>query len=92
MQTVNISLPESLAQQVSGLISQGEYASRSEVFRTALRLFLALEKAESPLIFSQFVRRPLSEIESGLSEAGYKPEFVQSVTNGLKKSSLYRNK
>lgn len=90
MRTVNISLPNSLVQKVEALLNRGEYASRSEVFRTALRLFLVMEKEGTSPELLQFTKRPLGEMKKDLLKAGHKKEFVQSVVEGLKKSSVYR--
>ena len=90
MRTMNISIPYSLAADVDLLTRQGEYASRSEVVRTALRLFLTLTTDNAAPELLPFIHQPLNKIESELNTAGYKPEFTQSVINGLKKSSVYQ--
>ena len=88
MRAVSVTLPENLAQQTELLVTRGEYISLSEVLRAALRLLLAVEEKTSPelLLFS---KRPLNEIEKGLRDAGHKPQFVESVVAGLRKSSIY---
>lgn len=88
MRSLSVTLPDNLAQKAKSLVISGEYVSRSEVLRTALRLLFALEK-ETPLELTQFSKRPLSKVEQGLRGAGHKPEFVKSVIAGLKKSSVY---
>lgn len=90
MTTINVSLPESLAEKVELLLAQKEYASRSEVIRTALRVFFTLEAREETVELLPFVKRPLNEVKAELLEAGQKPEFVESVVSGLKKSSVYQ--
>lgn len=89
MRAVSVTLPETLAQKTESLITQGEYASRSEVLRTALRFLFALEEGAAPLELFQFSKKPLKDVENGLRGAGHKPEFVKSVVDGLGKSSVY---
>ena len=79
MRTVNVSLPDNLAKQVDVTLLEGEYSSRSELFRTALRIFFVLDK------------KPINEIRKDLQEAGHNTKFVESVSKGLTKSSLYKN-
>lgn len=90
MRTVNITLPESLVRETETLVDRGEYTSRSEVLRTALRFLFALEKERTSPELIQFSKRPLTEIKEELIKAGHRPEFVRSVVGGLKKSSVYR--
>lgn len=97
MQTLSISLPQKLTTRVDTIIEEEGYASRSEFFRTLLRLYLQLSAraevvAEKPF-FLPFKKRPLNEIRKDLSRGGfYSQEFVNSVVEGLEKSSLYANK
>jgi len=88
MKAVSVSLPEGLAQQTESLVAGGEYVSLSEVLRAALRLFLAVEEKASPELML-FSKRPLNEIKKGLENAGHRPQFVESVVAGLRKSSVY---
>lgn len=90
MRAVSVTLPESLAQKTEALIDRGEYTSHSEVLRTALRFLFALEEEAIPLELFQFSKRPLDEVKKELRGAGHKPEFVESVIKGLKRSSVYR--
>lgn len=89
MRTINFSVPESLSNKIDELLEREDYASRSELLRTALRIFLILEEKSDVPLLSSFVRRPLEEIKQGLASAGYKPEFIESVVEGLRKSSVY---
>lgn len=93
MRTVNISLPKKLSVKVDEIIEEEGYASKSEFFRTLLRLYLQLIEIEVKPIqpfFVPFEKRPLSKIRKELEKTGlYKKDFVKSVISGLKKSSLY---
>ena len=91
MRTVNVSLPDNLAKQVDVTLLEGEYSSRSELFRTALRIFFVLDKKEEKVGFEYFDKKPINEIRKDLQEAGHNTKFVESVSKGLTKSSLYKN-
>jgi len=91
MYTVNISLPKSLYQKVDQLIKDEGYASRSEFFRTLIRVYTALKGEKRELI--EFQYKPLSEIKNAMKSTNkYNQSFVNDVVAGLKKSSLYENK
>jgi Arc/MetJ-type ribon-helix-helix transcriptional regulator len=90
MKTVNISIPDNLASQIDLLLGEQEYASRSEVVRTALRIFFTLDDSSQPRELSTFQKRPLNEIENDMREAGHPPKLIDSVLSGLKKSSFYK--
>lgn len=89
--TLNISLPKKLADQVDLEVAGGSYVSRSEFFRTLLRLYQTLTGKESvSLEFMEFKKRPLKEIEQGFMSTGkYSKKFVKSIVTGLKRSSIY---
>lgn len=93
METLNISLPKKLSIKVDEIVEKEGYASRSEFFRTLLRLYLQLVgvKVKPSLpFFVPFKKQPLSKIKRELGKAGvYKKGFVKSVISGLSKSSLY---
>ncbi len=89
MRAMSVTLPESLAQKTEALIDRGEYASHSEVLRTALRFLFALEEKAIPLELFQFSKRPLNEVKKELRGASHNPKFVDSVVEGLRKSSVY---
>lgn len=97
MQTLSISLPQKLTTRVDTIIEEEGYASRSEFFRTLLRLYLQLSAraevvAEKPF-FLPFRKRPLDDIRRDLSGSGsYSQEFVDSIVKGLEKSSVYADK
>lgn len=91
MVTLNISLPEPLAQVVDREVRGGLYASRSEFFRTLLRMYEVMSgKTAQPFEFMEFEKRPLKEIEKGFTDTGkYSKKFVKDLILGLKKSSIY---
>lgn len=89
--TLNISLPQRLADQVDLQVSSGEFASRSEFFRTLLRLYDAMTKTSSvPLEFLEFKKRPLKEVQEKMLATGkYNKKFVKGIVAGLKREGLY---
>lgn len=95
METINISLPYPLSSQVDTIVKKEGYASRSEFFRTLLRLYLHLVssiKVKEPVRFMPFKKRPLDEIEKDFLTTGkYSQVFIDSVIGGLKKSSFYQD-
>lgn len=90
MRTVNISLPENLAERIEVLLAQKEFVSRSEVVRTALRVYFTLEQGKAPVELVPFAKLPLSKIKKELSKAGHDSAFVESMIKGLKESSVYK--
>ncbi len=88
MQTMNVSIPESQAKEIKSVMSEGRFASRSELFRTAIRVFLSLEKAQGESL-DTYKKRPVEEVRKELLKAGYNENFANSVADGLVKSSLY---
>lgn len=95
MQTLNISLPEKLSLKVDEVVEEEGYASRSEFFRTLLRLYLQLVEAKPKRVLPflvPFRKQPLSKVKKEMEATGlYKKEFVKSVISGLSQSSLYAN-
>lgn len=93
MQTINISLPRNLSLIVNKIIEREGYASKSEFFRTLLRLYLQLTRTETKTFlpfFVPFKKQPLSKVKRQLEKTGlYKKDFIESVISGLSKSSLY---
>lgn len=96
MKTLNISLPAKLSFKVDEVVEKEGYASKSEFFRTLLRLYLQLvETKPAPTLpfLAPFKKQSLSKVEKELEEIGlYKKEFIKSVVTGLSKSSLYADK
>jgi hypothetical protein len=93
METLNISLPKKLSAKVDEIVEKEGYVSRSEFFRTLLRLYFQLVRAKmKPLLpfFVPFKKQPLSKIKRELERTGlYKKDFIESVVSGLSKSSFY---
>lgn len=89
--TLNISLPKKLADRVDEEVNSGQYASRSEFFRTLLRLYENISGTKiAPLEFVEFKKKPLKEIEEMMVATGkYNKKFVKGVVDGLARSSLY---
>lgn len=97
MQTINISLPKSLANQVEDTVQKEGYSSKSEFFRTLLRFYLQFtsttETQKVPTNKLQiFKKKPLNQIKQKLTTTGkYNQSFINSVVLGLSKSSIYQN-
>lgn len=91
--TFNISLPRTLADQVDEQVSSGQYTSRSEFFRTLLRIYETMtQKKAAPIEFIEFKKVPLKQIEEEFMATGkYSKKFVKGVVEGLRKSSMYAN-
>lgn len=89
MQTLNISVPQSLAEKIDDTIKNEGYASRSEFFRALARFYL-LTKQQSELSLLPFKKVSLAQVEKGLRQSGqYNEKFIKSVVKGLSRSSLY---
>lgn len=85
MTTVTISLPEAIARQIDRESIQKGFATRSEFIRAILRRYFTDE-----LPLEVFGPRPIEEIKLKLAKTGkYSQKFIESVTRGLSKSSLY---
>ncbi len=85
MATVTISLPNQVAKQVDSEAKKYGFATRSEFIRSLLRRYFSGE-----LPFEEFRSEPLSKIRLELARTGkYSQEFIDSVVNGLSKSSVY---
>lgn len=85
MTTITISLPNSIAKQLDKETSQRGFATRSEFIRALLRRYL---NGESEL--AVFSPKPIEEIKAELAKSGkYSQKFIESVTKGLSKSSVY---
>ena len=85
MSTLSISLPSQIAQMVNVETKKHGFATRSEFIRALLRRYFAGE-----LEFEVFEPKSLKEIKLELAKNGkYSERFIESVTKGLSKSSLY---
>jgi Arc/MetJ-type ribon-helix-helix transcriptional regulator len=94
MRTINISLPESLAQLVSQEVRRGGFASVSEYIRNLIRRQLVeKESSELPLPLIVYKKRPLEEVRKDLEATGkYNKKFIDSLIRGLARSSVYAGK
>ena len=63
MNTINISLPTQLKAQADALISQGHYASFSDIVRSALRLILRTNH------YDQMVQEAVEDYRLGKTKA-----------------------
>ncbi|KKR73115.1 MAG: hypothetical protein UU16_C0030G0003 [Candidatus Woesebacteria bacterium GW2011_GWA2_40_7] len=85
MTTFTISLPDQVAQVVDRETKKLGFATRSEFVRDVLRKYMSDEAK-----FEVFDKTPLAEVKLQLAQSGkYTQEFIESVTKGLSKSSLY---
>jgi len=85
MATLSISLPNQIAQRVNIETKKYGFATRSEFIRALLRRYFADE-----LEFEVFNPKPIEEVKLELAKTGkYSQKFIESVTKGLSKSSLY---
>lgn len=85
MSTMTISLPKKIAQQVDKEAKKQGFSTRSEFIRSLIRQNLSSEEE-----FETFEKQPLSKIKLQLAQTGkYSQEFIESIVNGLSKSSLY---
>lgn len=94
MRTINISLPEKLAEQLDTQATVRGFASRSEFLRSLLRRFLEEEShINFPLPINLYKAKPLSQVRHDMEATGkYNRKFIDSVINGLARSSNYAGK
>lgn len=85
MTTFTISLPDQIAHCVETETHKQGFASRSEFIRLLLRRYFLGE-----LQLEVFEPQPLAKIKLELAKSGkYSEKFIESVTSGLAKSSVY---
>lgn len=91
MRTVNISLPDQLAQELDAAAALRGFASRSEFLRDLLRKhFEGEDKAKFPLPVVVYNKKPLDEVRREMEASGkYNKKFIDSVVKGLARSSVY---
>lgn len=91
MRTINISLPDKLAEQLDAVATVRGFASRSEFLRGLLRKYLEEEEeAKFPLPVVVYKKKPLSEVRREMEATGkYNKKFIDSVIKGLARSSVY---
>ncbi len=86
MATLTISLPKQIATKIDLEVTKLGFATRSEFIRNILRQYFSQEE----LKLETFENRPLDEVKLELAKTGkYSQAFIQSVTQGLAKSSRY---
>ena len=87
MAVVSISLPASVARQVDMETRRVGFSTRSEFIRNILRRYFTGE-----LMFEPFEAKPLQKIKLDLARTKkYSKKFIESVVEGLSRSSLYAN-
>lgn len=88
MATVTISLPNEIAKRVDSEAKKRGFATRSEFVRSLLRGYFSREEVR----FEEFAPQPIEKIKLELAKTGkYSQEFIESVTQGLTRSSLYES-
>jgi len=82
MATLSISLPQQLISQIDTVLQDSGFSTRSEFIRNLLRNYFSQNRLEV------FTKHPLHEIKSDLVKTGkYNQKFIDSVVEGLRKSS-----
>lgn len=90
MATVTISLPDQIAKKVDAEAKSQGFATRSEFVRSLLRKYFSQVKK---LEFLPFEKKPLGEIRAEFEKTGkYNKKFIDSLIEGLSKSSIYEDK
>lgn len=85
MTTFSISLPTPTAKQLDKEVKQAGFASRSEFIRALLRKYFTNE-----LELKSFKPQRIEDIKVELAKTGkYSEKFIESVTKGISKSTLY---
>lgn len=94
MRTINISLPDKLAEQLDAVATVRGFASRSEFLRNLLRKYLEDDdETKFPLPVLVYKKKPLSEVRREMEATGkYNKKFIDSVVRGLARSSVYAGK
>ncbi len=87
MSTITISLPTQITKRVDNEAKKEGFATRSEFIRSLLRKYFAQE-----LEFETFKKISLNEAKMELARTGkYSEKFIESVVEGLMKSSQYED-
>ncbi|MEK7550852.1 MAG: ribbon-helix-helix domain-containing protein [Patescibacteria group bacterium] len=87
MATFSISLPDQIAQTVNMESKKLGFATRSEFIRDILRKYFSQETG-----FEVFKPVLLDEVKFQMAKTGkYSQKFIEGVTKGLSKSSVYAN-
>lgn len=86
MSTITISLPSQIAKKIDLEANKQGFATRSEFIRSLLRKYFNGMKDE----FEVLDPKSIKQIKLDLAKTGkYNQKFIESVTEGLAKSSLY---
>lgn len=89
MAIVTISLPDQIAKKVDSEARQQGFATRSEFIRNLIRKHFT---QANELEFQEFEEVPLEQLRLELARTGkYSEEFIESVIEGLTKSSAYED-
>lgn len=85
MAIITISLPDEVAKRVDTESKLQGFASRSEFIRSLLR-----QQFSGGIKLEKFQLKPIDQIKLELARTGkYSEKFIDSITRGLAKSSLY---
>lgn len=85
MSTITISLPEQIAKRIDAEADREGFSTRSEFIRSLLRRYFSKNYK-----FEVFKPQPIEQVKLELAKSGkYSQEFIESVTSGLAKSSIY---
>ena len=85
MSTITISLPSQITKRIDDEAKRRGFATRSEFIRSLLRRYLTQDPG-----LETFEKAPLSEVKMELARTGkYSEKFIESVIEGLAKSSQY---
>lgn len=86
MSTITISLPTQIAKKIDLEASKQGFATRSEFIRSLIRKYFSGNVSE----FEVFDPKSIKQIKLDLAKTGkYNQKFIESVTEGLTKSSVY---
>ncbi len=87
MSTITISLPSQITKRVDSEAKKQGFATRSEFIRSLIRKYFSQKSDLEP-----FQQLPLEKVRMELAKTGkYSEKFIDSVVEGLSKSSTYAN-
>lgn len=93
VKTLNISLTGELAKEVDQMVESYGFASRSELFRALLRFCTATHPPIHTFPFEEPPTQNAKEIIENFRNTGkYSPQFISSLTTGLKRSTFFKKK
>ena len=86
MATITISLPDQIAKRIDSEAQREGFSTRSEFIRSLVRKYFVKDRFE----LEEFQPIPLHQLKIELAQTGkYSEEFINSVTEGFEKSSVY---